>query len=274
MKAKIFILSMIIIGLLFSGCAPSESAIQTAIVQTQQKNPTATVVPTSTPVPTSTFTVTPSFTPSPTSTVTPTFTQTPDIRIVDTDPQKMLCTDKELPEEGKYYIPGPDWMSVNTNEEVISIRGVEAGRNYVIKTGRVTGWWVDMKRGTRAASLPEELGCGVYMFKTSEGAKIALTKFNSVETDTKKLGWRYLNQDIELGDANNVIALYRTDSGGNRNTNIQIEIVYKNLLITVDGYAYREEDVPLNVLISTMTKIFERIKQEPVVLPSEAVIAK
>ncbi len=72
-KSKWVVLLMALVLCACSG-APSEQAIQTAIAQTMQANPTATVLPTDTPTPTPVPTDTPS--PTPTETATPTRTAT------------------------------------------------------------------------------------------------------------------------------------------------------------------------------------------------------
>jgi hypothetical protein len=265
-------LSILLITGFFSGCNPSNEAIQTAIAQTivvstetankvifdTQKTTSA---PTALPKPTRTL--------EPTTTPTPSPSPTPDIRIVDTDPQKLLCKTTDLPPEGKYYLPDASWTSINTNEEVISNRGVEKGRDYVISTGRITGWWIERKRGTRAASQPEQLGCSVYLFKNKEGAILALNKFNSSvsfpENHTKAL-----YNSIDLGDENVILSNYKIDSGGDKNTDITIEFSYKNLLIMVNGSAKVEEDVPINTLVSIGRLMLERIKAESLVAPEDA----
>jgi hypothetical protein len=87
-------LSVLFCMLFIVSCTPSEQVIQTAIAQTELARPTDTYLPpteTVIPSPTITFTPTVTETPTPTSTSTP--TPTPDLRIVDTDPQKMLCND-------------------------------------------------------------------------------------------------------------------------------------------------------------------------------------
>lgn len=247
--------------LILGACAPSQQAVQTAIAQTQlaaatlTPSPTLTSTLTQTPVPTNT----PTLTPSPTA----------DLRIIDTDPQKLLLSQKDLPKEGLYFLPA-GWMSINTNEEVISNRGVEEGRKYVIDTQRVTGWWVNYARGTRAVKMPDEIIVGVFMFKTAEGARLANRKFNSVET-SKNEKWKYIDENCDIGEDCIIEALYVIDSGGQKNTYYSIGFTYKNLMGTIDGYAINEEDVPPDLIQSLAEKLFEKMKTAPLVEPGEAV---
>jgi len=270
MKTLRNLITLVVIISFLIGCAPSEAAIQKAIYQTQTANPPATQTPT--PLPTNT--PLPTSTPTPEPTATPTITPTPDIRIIDTDPQKLLCTNKELPEEGKYYIPNYTWMSINTNAEVISGRTIEKGRDYVNKTGRVTGWWVGRARGTSTAQLPEELTCGVYMFKTAEGALLALNEYNQVESQDSTGNWKYLKVELNLPYPYVVESNQVLNSSGNKTTMIEMEVVYRNMLLTVVGYASREEDVPLDVLENILLKMIANLDLIPLVDPADAVIAK
>lgn len=61
MRAIKYVLITLLLGLIFTACAPSEAAIQTAMAQTQAALPTATYTPepTETPLPTLTPTITP-----------------------------------------------------------------------------------------------------------------------------------------------------------------------------------------------------------------------
>jgi hypothetical protein len=117
--------------------------------------------------------------------------------------------------------------------------------------------------------LPEELMCGVYMFRTEEGAKLALTKYNGVKSHPEE-NYKYLNRTIDLGDESIIYAKYRIDSGGDKNTYIEIQYTYKNLLVDIFGYAKEEDDVPIEALVDVGQKMLERIKTEPLVAPEDS----
>src|SRR5688572_16384046 len=82
-----------------ASCAPSQeeiqSTVQASVAQTQNAMPTVTRLPTDTPVPTVTATITAS--PSP----------APDLRIIQIEPKEFLLQKSDLPQEGKYFLPGP-----------------------------------------------------------------------------------------------------------------------------------------------------------------------
>jgi len=77
MKKYFRFILVIVFGVILSSCSTSESAIQTAIAQTEAAKPTEPPKPTETETPEPTNTPTSTQTPSPTSTLTPTDTPEP-----------------------------------------------------------------------------------------------------------------------------------------------------------------------------------------------------
>ena len=270
MKFKIMYLVFLVIMVSVSSCSPSKANVNQAVERTLTaiaNLATATpIIPTDTqtPIPTETPT------PLPTATFTPIPTQ--DLRVIDKDPATLLCTKADLPKEGYYKIPNEGWSSINTNDEVIRARGVEKGRDYVISTGRVTGWWVAFYRTTKAAQLPEELWCGVYMFKTAKGAQLALEKYNPVESVelAPNEKYEYIDKDLGIGDKDVSYVYYRLKKGGNREIIYSIQFTYKNLMVDINGYSSVESDVKADDLEDLALIMLERIKKVPLVDPEDA----
>jgi hypothetical protein len=238
-------------------CAPSQTFVQTAIVNTQiASTKTQAALATSTP------TLTPTMTPTATYTMTP--TATPDIRIFDTnlDPRDYLVNWNDLPPEGKYYFPNSEWMSINTNDEVIVGRGIEKGRQYVIETGRITGWWKAYARGTRAVQMPDEIQSGVYLFKTIEGAQLAVTKFNSMiaypEDNYKKVEFTSTLGDVNFADA-------KIDNYS-KETIMEFEFSVRNIMVSIVGYGFGD-DVKIEFLISVGQIVYDKLKNAPLIAP-------
>jgi hypothetical protein len=235
---------------------PTENQIQTAIAMTQASNPTETFTQTLPPTATSTETTTP--TAVPTETSTPTLTPTPDLRIIKVDPQKFLLKKDDLPLEGKYYIPNSSWMSIHTNEEVISGWTVEEGRNYVIKTGREIGWWVAFLRGTRAVAMPEQIFCQAVRYKTVEGAMLTITELSSNKNE-KSENLKNLEIEMNLGDHNEVYLYKEITSGGDYYVHYSIEFVYRNYFASVEGFGL-EKDVSHDFLEQLARKVLEKLE--------------
>lgn len=121
-----------------------------------------------------------------------------------------------MPVEGKYYLPNEYWISIHTNEEVITTWGVEEGRDYVISTGREIGWYVYYARGTRTVAMPEQVFCNVVRYSTPEGAQLSVTDYNYAERSADE-GWGYKDVQIEgLGDVYRVVTYSEITSGGDK----------------------------------------------------------
>lgn len=253
-------LKFLLLSIILTSCNQqvTENQIETAIALTLEANPTSTSTSTITIVPTNTATVT--ITPSltPTFTPQPTLTSTPDLRVITADPRDFLFVKKDLPAEGLYYIPNSTWMSIHTNQEVISGWTVEEGREYIIETEREVGWYVYFKRGTRAVALPDEIHSNVVRYKTAEGAYLAQTKFSLSSRDDYN-EWKILDRKLDLGDFNEVYLYRERTSGGDYLVHYRIYFNYRNFGVTVDGYGY-EIDVQYEFVDSLAQIILDKLQ--------------
>lgn len=240
---------LFLIAIIFiTGCQPSETAVQTAIAQTQVALPTAMQIPTDTPLP-----------PTPTSTATIVPSPTPDIRLIDIDPRNLLLQTNDLPIEGKYYLPGEGWTSPVLNSEIISSWTVEKGQSYLAETGRIDGWYVSYKRGRSGVLMPEEFYDNVVIYSKIEGAQIVVTKY----------GDRYITDDNfkeidapQVGDITRAFKMSKTNSSGETRVWIKVTFSYRNVFhdITVWGW---EKEVSLDYAVSVATKLLESLRQLP-----------
>lgn len=252
-RIRSLLLTTIIVFFL-SACSPSESVIATAIAQTQTAQPVSlpsstashTPSPTNTTQPTDTPTLT--FTPLPTLTftATATLTPTPDLRVIDTDPKLLLMTVEDLPSEGKYFLPNSQWISPHRNSEVVSGWGIEEGRKYLEETGRVDGWWVYYKRGTKTVNLPDEVSDNVVLYKTAAGARLLIDKYSDCR-DPKNIrdyGYVELQDAPQVGDASIWCQWKEMQPNGKYLVKIFLEFTYKNVFHGIDGFGWENEVLP------------------------------
>lgn len=221
------------IGLVLSACAPSEASVATAIALTQASAPTATVLP-----PTETGTPTPTLTPEPTATPSP----TPDLRVIDTDPRNLLLEREDLPSDARYYLPNSSWISPHRNSEVVSGWGVEEGREYLEKTGRIDGWFVSFERGTSTVNAPEEIYDNVVLYKTVEGARLVLDQFSScMDPDSD---YQIVDTDLLIGDGTIVCTSKEMQPSGKNRLWYRIEFIRRNVFHAVVGWGWEREVTP------------------------------
>ena len=267
---KIFLVGILFVFLL-TGCGASEDTIQTAIAETEAARPTEIY----TPEPTSTFTVTPTLTdtptvtpsetptPSDTPTETPTFTPTPDIRIISVDPRAFLLEKEDLPEDARYYLPGPDWISPHHNAEIISGWGTKEGLEYLDETGRIDGWVVYYSRGSNTVIAPEEIFHNIIQYKDASGALLTVEKYG---IDIRDDRWKPVIREIDIRGISYAYLYKDLQSNGRYRVWYRVETVYRNYVSIVDGYGW-EEEVRYEYVEDIARTAIEKLVNAPLELP-------
>lgn len=265
-----------LLALLLIGCGTSESAVQTAIAETEVAKPTftSTVLPTDTPTatPSPTFTLTPSDTPtetpSPTVTETPTpietLTPTPDLRVIEIDPRKFLLESADMPEEGKYFLPDSSWISPHHNAEIISGWGTVEGREYLDLTKRIDGWLIYLYRGTNTVIAPEIIYHNIIQYEAAEGARLTVVDFNWVVRNDPE-GYKFVDRELEdLGDVAIAMAYKEMQPNGKNKIWYVVEYAYRNYVSTVAGVGW-EEEVEYDYVEDIARITLEKLKSAPLV---------
>ena len=133
--------------------------------------------------------------------------------VIRDDLANFLLERKALPLDEHYYLPGADWMSENTNEEVIFNRGVEQGKDYVLSGGWETGWWVNYQIGGMDERLPDEVYCFAGRYSAPQGAQLALTDYSPPDY-LQGEGWVDVDYEFSLGDISRAYSRKQITSGG------------------------------------------------------------
>jgi hypothetical protein len=252
--------------ILLAACsrAPSTSAIQTAIAQTQAALP----IVTSPPNPALIATISSTRTPAITNTPLPLSLLIPKDFIIDTNPEDFALWPNDLPSEGEYYLPGPGWEGQNTNDEVIARWPPGKGQEYIQRTERVTGYWVTYLRGNDKTDTPAEFYCNVIQFRTVEGAQTFVRDYTMAGRYPSQ-GWQTVTDRMDLGDINNAEYRIETISGGFKKTLYYIEFSYFNVGAYVYAYDY-EQNVNQAFVEDAAQAILDKIQGAPLVPMSEA----
>jgi len=235
------LLLVLFIAIILGACAPSESAVNTAIAQTQAANPT----PTFTPKPT--FTPTPTITP----TITPSPSPTPDLRVIKIEPKEFLLKADDLPPEGKYYLPASDWISPHHNSEIIQSMGAEKGKAYINETERVDGWIVSYKRRAKNTPLPVEMYDNVIMYQSSNGVAIFMDKYAPIQ------GYIEIETAPTIGDKSQTYMLKKDG-----NIDYVIIFAYRNYVHRVAGFGL-EADVSPTIMENIARLLLKKLQEAP-----------
>jgi len=224
MHKAILIFATLAITITSCSQIPSDAVVETAIAKTDEAQASSFPIETNTPLPTETQAATP--------------TPTPDLRVINLDPNQFLLTKELLPKEGKYYLPASDWISPLRNYEIVSGWGVEEGREYLAKTGRVDGWEVFYLRGSSAYLGPEEIADNVVLYKTAEGALLVMTEYSTCINEENDYVLQQI--DFRIGDTTNACIRHEMQPSGVNRVWYRLELSYRNMYhgLTLWGWDY------------------------------------
>lgn len=248
------IVTMLIACLFLASCSPSPEAIENAIAKTQ----------------TAVAQLQPQFTFTPTVTITPepTLTPTPDIRVVQGDPIDFILQPEDLPKESQFYLPDSSWTGRHSNNEVIQGWGVDEGRNYLARTGRVDGWWVELYRGSQILAAPQNVYCEIVQYETSKGASTSNIEYNIIVMPSRSTFTWTQGKEVftELGD--HTITYFRewTEDSGEKWIDYDIETTYYNYLISCAGIG-RKVEVEPEYVANLVEIVLNKMKAVPLALP-------
>jgi len=258
MKKLIFISLVALVLLTALGCAPSESAVQTALAKTQAALPTKT--PTLAPTATATQLPTATNTPEPTETPTATHTATPDTRVITMDSRDFLMTKDDIPPEGKYILPNSGWITVMSNDDIIREWGREEGLEYLDKTGRIYGWAVYYNRTSKTVKAPEQVFHNIIQYKTAEGA--LLTTVGEFNTSKKDPEYKIVDENYPLGDVSIIWQKKELQNNGEYRNMYLIETAYKNYKSRVGSWGW-EKEYDLDFVIGLAETMLAKLQSAP-----------
>jgi len=244
MKTQGICIGICLLGIAACTTAPPVTATASTQTQTGQLTATLTLTETITPVPT------PSETPPP----------TPDTRVIDIDPQKLLLKKSDLPPEGEYFLPGPDWTSPATNSEIISEWTDQEGQDYLAETGRIHGWVISFKRGNSRILIPDEIYDNVVVYSSAEGARIVVTKYQDRILRNGEFGEEI--DVIQIGDTTRAFMQKDTTPGGETNVKIRVAFRYRNIFHAIVIWG-SDQEATLDFAVDIATALLEQLQELP-----------
>jgi hypothetical protein len=214
-----------------AACAPSPQAIQTAIGQTQEANPTSTF----TPIP-------PIETPTHPPTETPTIIPSPtlDLLLIQYNLKGFLLQMSDFPQGGSYssYVMERNSLSIIPNDKVTIDNSVA----YIKETGRIEGWSVDY--GIYNNGWKEYIEDKVNLYQTTAGAQLALSNYSNAVVNK-------IPKEINPPEIGDFTRSYYNDWGL-----YEIDFAYRNCTHELWGYGAENEIIDLrNIAQSLITRL-------------------
>ena len=275
---KSFHISLCLLMIIVSSCAPSPGVVATAMAQTQVSlsfNTPQLLTTTHTII-----SVPPTNTPTEFRTPVPTITSTPDSRVIKSDPKIYLCDTQDLPIEGDYHIPAPEPIFtyrdstgkkhtfykeyinhfsnniLTVNQESNTSHLVQS---YISDTGKIDGWSIVLKKRNNGFAGPYHVMCNVESFETSEGAYLAIRKYNLAET-SESIGWKYdEGSHPSLGSAD--VFLKNEDLKKKDLANhVAIQFSFRNYIVTISAIDETQKEITFDILYQIGLKILKKLE--------------
>lgn len=143
----------------------------------------------------------------------------------------------------KYRIPSGGEARVS-NLGVVQKMGEVEGKRYILATGRVDGWSLELERKNKEDIAPITFQSTIEVFESHEGALTALSPdwFKAYKSETKTPSW--VEGGCDLGDQC-LFYYYKTQDPATNLTKLEYDVafVYKNVLVWVMG---RGLDIDVN----------------------------
>jgi len=191
------------------------------------------------------------------------------LRVVNGVPFDFQIKGSDLPAGSKFSIPNSEWSGRGSNSEVIGGWGVDEGREYLERSRRVDGWWTYLLRGSQTLTAPEQVGCNVVQYETTEGAQIALIEYSVLSNPNRAKGFKFILANEEFLDLGEMSLAYYIDemqSSGVMYTTYTIESTYYNYLVSCDGYG-RKTEVKPEYVADLVNIVFEKMKLAGLINP-------
>ena len=160
--------------------------------------------------------------------------------------ETILSTEKLSRAVNEYVLrPGDfsnDYYVKSNGEKIMGNRGVIlelgelAGKSYIMETGRVDGWYINLRRSNNTDIGPATYTNTVEIFETSDGARLALSpEYFKAYTDDR-YDFEILDKNCNIGDECILYTSERFDPA-TRLTTVRFDIgyTYKNVLVWISA---------------------------------------
>lgn len=175
---------------------------------------------------------------------------------VQTAMMDLVLRPDDLPNE--YRIP-PSGESRYANLAVINERGELQGKKYIVATGRVDGWHINLVRANKEDIAPSYFESTIEVFETSEGAEKAISpdwyKAYQVEDNPPTF-----EDGCNIGDTCLLYHSSKHDPATNLTTvRYEVAFTYRNLLVWVMGRGL-DVDVTPDYVLNAAQAVYDKLE--------------
>jgi hypothetical protein len=155
-----------------------------------------------------------------------------------------------IPEKG-------EWRTSNLG--IIQEMGEVEGKHYIVATGRVDGWHLQLERNKKADVAPGAMESSIELFESSDGAQAAFSSdwFKAYQDENKPPTW--IEDGCKVGDQC-VFYYYKSTDPATNLTKLEYDVafVYKNVVVWVMGRGL-DIDVTPDYVLNAAEAVYERL---------------
>jgi len=148
-----------------------------------------------------------------------------------------------------------------SNLGVIQSIGEVKGKHYIVATGRVDGWYLQLERRRKEEIIPAVMESAIELFESSDGAKLAISPewFQAFQDEDHPPTW--IEDGCDIGDEC-LFYYYQSLDPATNVTNLEYNVafVYKNVMVWVLGRGL-DIDVKSDYILNAAEALYQRLEQ-------------
>ena len=171
---------------------------------------------------------------------------------------EFLLHPEDLPDD--YRIPSGGEKRWSNKGLINEIGEVEA-KEYIVATGRVEGWRIELERVNKEDIAPGRFQSEVELFETNEGARLALTPewFKAYQEDYAESTW--IEDGCEIGDKCIFYFHEKYDPATELTTvTYEVAFVHRNVLVWVLGRGL-DIDMSQDYVLDAAQSVYDKISR-------------
>jgi hypothetical protein len=171
---------------------------------------------------------------------------------------EFLLRPEDLPDD--YRIPSGGEKRWSNKGLINEIGEVEA-KEYIVATGRVEGWRIELERVNKEDIAPARFESTVELFETNEGARLALTPewFKAYQEDYAESTW--IEDGCDIGDDCIFYFHEKYDPAAELTTvTYEVAFVHQNVLVWVLGRGL-DIDMSQEYVLDAARSVYDRISK-------------
>jgi hypothetical protein len=147
-----------------------------------------------------------------------------------------------------------------SNLGVIQNIGEVKGKHYIVSTGRVDGWYLQLERKKKEEIVPAIMESGIELFESSDGAKLAISPdwFQAYQDEDAPPTW--IEDGCDFGDQC-LFYYYQSIDPATNVTKLEYDVafVYKNVMVWVLGRGL-DIDVKPEFVLQAAEAVYKRLE--------------